>query len=195
MIPPIFALVHPKTGTPINANLLVTIPSALIAFFSGLDVLASLLSISTLFIFTMMPIALLVRRYYVREITPRGDLVKLIICLLIVVASSMGTSAYWGMRLKGSWIGYAITVPFWFLGTLGIVFFVPQQRTPKVWGVPLVPWIPCLSIATNIFLMGSLGAQAFLRFGVCTLVMLLYYFLLGLHATFDMAHHQNVPRS
>lgn len=195
MIPPIFALVHPKTGTPINANLLVSIPSALIAFFSGLDVLASLLSISTLFIFTMMPIALLVRRYYVRQVTPRFHLIKLIICLLFIVASSMGTSAYWGMQLKGSWIGYTITVPFWFLGTLGIVFFVPQQRTPKVWGVPLVPWLPCLSIATNIFLMGSLGAMAFVRFGVCTLAMLLYYFLLGLHATFDMAHQQIVPRS
>ncbi|XP_013744535.2 cationic amino acid transporter 5 [Brassica napus] len=195
MIPPLFALVHPKTGTPINANLLVTIPSALIAFFSGLDVLASLLSISTLFIFTMIPLALLVRRYYVREVTPRADLLKLIICILIVVISSMCTSAYWGMNLKGSWIGYTITVPFWFMGTLGIVFFVPQQRSPKVWGVPLVPWIPCLSIATNIFLMGSLEAQAFVRFGVCTLVMLLYYFLFGLHATFDMAHQQIVPRS
>ncbi|KAF8108921.1 hypothetical protein N665_0104s0232 [Sinapis alba] len=195
MIPPLFALVHPKTGTPINANLLVTIPSALIALFSGLDVLASLLSISTLFIFTMIPLALLVRRYYVREVTPRADLLKLIICLLIVVASSMCTSAYWGMKLKGSWIGYTITVPLWFLGTLGIVFFVPQQRAPKVWGVPLVPWIPCLSIATNIFLMGSLEAQAFVRFGVCTLVMLLYYFLFGLHATYDMAHQQIVPMS
>ncbi|CAN6843488.1 hypothetical protein Bca4012_033923 [Brassica carinata] len=195
MIPPLFALVHPKTGTPINANLLVTIPSALIALFSGLDVLASLLSISTLFIFTMIPLALLVRRYYVRDVTPRADLLKLIICILIVVISSMCTSAYWGMNLKGSWIGYTITVPFWFMGTLGIVFFVPQQRSPKVWGVPLVPWIPCLSIATNIFLMGSLEAQAFVRFGFCTLVMLLYYFLFGLHATFDMAHQQIVPRS
>ncbi|KAF2601493.1 hypothetical protein F2Q70_00028375 [Brassica cretica] len=195
MIPPLFALVHPKTGTPINANLLVTIPSALIALFSGLDVLASLLSISTLFIFTMIPLALLVRRYYVRDVTPRADLLKFIICILIVVISSMCTSAYWGMNLKGSWIGYTITVPFWFMGTLGIVFFVPQQRSPKVWGVPLVPWIPCLSIATNLFLMGSLEAQAFVRFGFCTLVMLLYYFLFGLHATFDMAHQQIVPRS
>ncbi|THG09383.1 hypothetical protein TEA_013799 [Camellia sinensis var. sinensis] len=63
MIPPWFALVHPKTGTPINATLLITICSACIAFFSSLDVLASLLSVSTLFIFMMMAVALLVRRY------------------------------------------------------------------------------------------------------------------------------------
>ncbi|KAF5175409.1 Cationic amino acid transporter like [Thalictrum thalictroides] len=187
MIPPWFALVHPKTGTPINATLLVTIPSAIIAFFSSLDVLARLLSISTLFIFMMMAVALLVRRYYARGVTPRQNLLKLIICLMIIIASSMGTSAYWGLKPNG-WIGYTVTVPLWFFGTLGLAVLVPQQRTPKVWGVPLVPWLPSLSIATNLFLMGSLGAKAFERFGICTLLMLVYYVFFGVHATYDLAH-------
>lgn len=190
MIPPWFALVHPRTGTPINATLLIVISSALIAFFSGLDALTSLLSLSTLFIFMMMAVALLVRRYHVRETTPRVNLLKLVIFLLIIIASSMGTSAYWGLSPTG-WVGYVITVPLWFLGTLGISVFLPQQRTPKVWGVPLVPWFPSLSIAANIFLMGSLGIQAFIRFGICTIVMLVYYIFFGLHATYDTAHQQD----
>ncbi|KAL0352644.1 UNVERIFIED_CONTAM: Cationic amino acid transporter 5 [Sesamum angustifolium] len=41
MIPPWFAFVHPKTGTPIYATLLITIPNACIAFFSSLEVLTS----------------------------------------------------------------------------------------------------------------------------------------------------------
>ncbi|KAE9452367.1 hypothetical protein C3L33_15730, partial [Rhododendron williamsianum] len=93
------------------------------------------------------------------------------------------------------WIGYTVTVPLWFLGTLGISVALPQHRTPKVWGVPLVPWLPSLSIATNLFLMGSLGADAFIRFGVCTVVMLVYYFFFGLHATYDMAHEPKMPES
>ncbi|KAK2635028.1 hypothetical protein Ddye_029820 [Dipteronia dyeriana] len=194
MIPPWFALVHPKTGTPINATLLIVISSAVIAFFSSLDVLATLLSLSTLFIFMMMAVALLVRRYYVRETTTQKDLLKLIILLLIIIASSMGTSAYWGLKPSG-WVGYVITVPIWFFGTLGISVLLPQQRKPKVWGVPLVPWFPSLSIATNIFLMGSLDSQAFIRFGVCTIVMLVYYFFFGLHATYDMAHQQRKTES
>ncbi|KAG6696237.1 hypothetical protein I3842_09G138000 [Carya illinoinensis] len=194
MIPPWFALVHPKTGTPINATLLIAISSACIAFFSSLDVLAGLLSVSTLFIFMMIAVALLVRRYYVREITSRINLLKLVIFLLIIIASSMATSAYWGLK-PNSWLGYTITVPLWLLGTAGISFFVPQQRTPKVWGVPLVPWLPSLSIATNIFLMGSLGSLAFIRFGVCSLVMLAYYIFFGLHATYDMAHQQHKMKS
>lgn len=189
MIPPWFALVHPKTGTPINATLLIALSSSLIAFFSSLDVLAALLSVSTLFIFMMMAVALLVRRYYLRDVTPKKDLLKLVILLLVIVTSSMGTSAYWGLNRKG-WIGYVITVPLWFLATAGIALFLPQQRTPKVWGVPLVPWLPSLSIAMNVFLMGSLKASAFTRFGVCTVVMLIYYIFFGLHATYDTAHQK-----
>ncbi|KAL3523153.1 hypothetical protein ACH5RR_015987 [Cinchona calisaya] len=190
MIPPWFSLVHPVTGTPIYATLLITISGACIAFFSGLDVLSNLLSVSTLFIFMMMSVALLVRRYYARGITPPGDALKLAIFLLLIIASSMGTSAYWGLDPKG-WKGYTITIPIWVLATLGISVFLPQQRTPKVWAVPLVPWLPSLSIATNLFLMGSLGAEAFIRFGICTLVMLIYYVFVGLHATYDLAHQKS----
>ncbi|KAK9131610.1 hypothetical protein Scep_011138 [Stephania cephalantha] len=189
MIPPWFALVHPKTGTPINATLLITICSACIALFSSLDVLSSLLSVSTLFIFMMMAVALLVRRYHVRGVTPPKDLLKFSIFLLIIIASSMGTAACWGLNPHG-WVGYTITIPAWIAGTVGLCAFLPQRRTPKVWGVPLVPWLPSLSIATNLFLMGSLGAEAFERFGICTLVMLLYYVFFGVHATYDMAHQQ-----
>ncbi|KAI9122683.1 hypothetical protein K1719_006523 [Acacia pycnantha] len=188
MIPPWFALVHPKTGTPINATLFLTISASCIAFFSSLDVLSSLLSISTLFIFMMMAVALLVRRYYVRGITPTQNLIKLVIFLLLIIASSMATSAYWGLRPNG-WLGYTISVPLWFLATLGLSLVLTQQRTPKVWGVPLVPWLPSLSIAINIFLMGSLPTAAFIRFAICTCVMLIYYVFFGLHATYDMAHH------
>ncbi|KAJ1393121.1 Cationic amino acid transporter, C-terminal [Sesbania bispinosa] len=194
MIPPWFALVHPKTGTPINATLLITIASACIAFFTGLDVLSSLISVSTLFVFMMISVALLVRRYYVRGVTSTENFLKLVIFLLLIIASSMGISAYWGLRPNG-WLGYTITVPVWFLATLGMSLFLTQQRKPKVWGVPLVPWLPSLSIATNIFLMGSLDSDAFIRFGVCTVVMLIYYFFFGLHSTYDMAHQQQKLQS
>ncbi|XP_012573739.1 cationic amino acid transporter 5 [Cicer arietinum] len=189
MIPPWFALVHPKTGTPINATLLITISSAFIAFFTSLDVLSSLISVSTLFIFMMISIALLVRRYYVRDVTTRENQLKFVVFLILIVGSSIGISAYWGLRPNG-WIGYTITVPVWFFATLGMSLFVSQQRKPRFWGVPLVPWLPSMSIATNVFLMGSLEYEAFIRFGICTLVMLIYYVFFGLHSTYDMAHQQ-----
>ncbi|KAJ8549829.1 hypothetical protein K7X08_033536 [Anisodus acutangulus] len=194
MIPPWFALVHPKTGTPINATLLIGLASACIAFFSSLDALASMLSVNSLLISTMVAVALLVRRYYVRGITSRSNLLKLTFFILVIIVSSVGTCAYWGLNPNG-WLGYTVTVPLWFLGTLAISVLLPQERTPKVWGVPLVPWFPSLSIAINLFLMGSLEAQAFIRFGICTVAMLIYYIFFGLHATYDMAHQPKKPMS
>lgn len=186
MIPPWFALVHPKTGTPIYATLLVTILSSIIAFFSSLDVLSSVFSFATLFIFMLMAVALLLRRYYVKDVTPRNDFVKFLVCLCVIIGSSIGVTALWKSNVRG-WIGYMVSGLLWFLGTLGMAL-LQKQRVPKVWGVPLVPWLPALSIGMNLFLLGSLGFVAFLRFIICTLVMLVYYLFVGLHATYDVAH-------
>ncbi|KAJ7948862.1 putative Cationic amino acid transporter [Quillaja saponaria] len=186
MIPPWFALIHPKTGTPINATLLVTLTSAVAAFFSSLDVLSSVFSFSTLCIFMLMGVALLVRRYYVRDSTPKNSLAKFLACLFVIIGGCIGGTAVW-ISNSSRWIGYAVAAVVWFLGTLGMAL-LPKQRGPKVWGVPLVPWIPSLSIGMNIFLIGSLGAEAFWRFFICAAVMLVYYLFIGVHATYDVAH-------
>ncbi|KAB2601999.1 cationic amino acid transporter 8 [Pyrus ussuriensis x Pyrus communis] len=81
MISPWFALVHPKTGTPIYATVLVTLVSAVVALFTSLDVLSTVFSFSTLCIFMFVAIALLVRRYYVKDVTPTTDLVQFLVCL------------------------------------------------------------------------------------------------------------------
>ena len=189
MIPPFFALVHPKTGTPVNATLLITLSSSVVALFSSLDVLSSVFSISTLFIFMLMAIALLVRRYYVRQSTSKNDLIRVVACLFVIVGSSAVGTALWNSGKLG-WIGYSVAAFVWLLATLGMSF-LPKQRAPKVWGVPLVPWLPSLSIATNLFLMGSLDSEAFWRFFICTGVMLLYYLFVGVHATYDLEHQRS----
>ncbi|GKC63774.1 cationic amino acid transporter 8, vacuolar [Tanacetum coccineum] len=186
MIPPWFALVHPKTGTPIYATLLVTIVSCTVAFFSSLDVLSSLLSLSTLFIFILMAIALLVRRYYVKDTTSKYDMTKFMACLFGIIGSCIGITALWVAKSKG-WIGYVVAGGFFFAGTIGMML-LPKQRVPKIWGVPLVPWLPAMSILMNTFLIGSLGSMAFVRFFICTGAMLVYYLLIGVHATYDFAH-------
>lgn len=186
MIPPWFALVHPRTGTPINATLLVTVTSVIVAFFSSLDVLSSVFSFSTLFIFMLIAVALLVRRYYVRDMTAKNDFVKFLVCLFVIIGSCIGGTTIWNLN-RGGWIGYVVVVVVWVSGTVAMAM-LPRHRVPKVWGVPLIPWLPSLSIGMNIFLIGSLGSVAFLRFFICSAVMLVYYLLVGLHATYDVAH-------
>ncbi|EXB51966.1 Cationic amino acid transporter 1 [Morus notabilis] len=185
MMPPWLAQVNEKTGTPVNATVVMTVATSVIAFFSDLDILSKLLSISTLFIFMLVALALLVRRYYVSEVTSEVNKIKFLSCLAIILGSSICISVYWAST--DDWIGYAVFVPIWFLGTFVLWYFVPQAKTPKIWGVPLVPWLPSASIAINMFLLGSIDRASFERFAVWTVVILVYYFLFGLHASYDTA--------
>ncbi|KAG6642044.1 cationic amino acid transporter 1-like [Carya illinoinensis] len=186
MIPPWLAHVNERTGTPVNATVVMLAATAIIAFFTKLSILADLLSISTLFIFMLVALALIVRRYYASGVTTPANRNKLIVFLLLILGSSIATATYWATTTD-AWIGYVITGPIWLVGTVGLWLFVPQAREPKIWGVPLVPWLPSLSIAINIFFLGSVEKKSFERFGIWTLIILVYYFLFGLHASYDTA--------
>ncbi|KAJ8441700.1 hypothetical protein Cgig2_019087 [Carnegiea gigantea] len=187
MMPPWLANVNERTGTPVNATVIMLSASAVIALFTDLSVLSNLLSISTLFIFMLVALALLVRRYYASGATTPTDRNKLITFLVLILASSTATATCWGLMSPSDWIAYAITGGTWFVATLGLAIFVPQARPPKIWGVPLVPWVPSASIFVNIFLLGSIDRDSFIRFGVWTAFLLFYYLLLGLHASYDTA--------
>ncbi|KAG0468780.1 hypothetical protein HPP92_018108 [Vanilla planifolia] len=186
MVPPWLAYVHPRTGTPINATIVMLVATAVIAFFTDLGILSNLLSISTLFIFMLVAVALLVRRYYVSGETSTANRNKLVAYLVLILSSSVATALYWALSKKG-WVGYVVTVPVWFLSTVALHLTVPQARKPRLWGVPLVPWLPSASIAINIFLLGSIDGLSFARFGVWTALLLIYYLFLGLHASYDTA--------
>jgi len=183
MMPPWFALVHEKTGTPFNATIAMVTATSVVAFFTDLHILSDLLSISTLTIFVLVAIGILVRRYYSTGVTTKDNQVKLIVGVVLIIGSSCGMSVYRAM--SNGWIGWAVSTPLWLLGTGGICLLVPEAKKPKVWGVPLVPWLPSFSIAINIFLLGSIDKDSYIRFGMWSGILLIYYFLIGLHASYD----------
>ncbi|XP_057971347.1 cationic amino acid transporter 1-like isoform X2 [Malania oleifera] len=185
--PPFLAAVNERTGTPVNATVVMTVANSIVAFFTSLDVLSNLLSISTLFIFSMVAAALIVRRYYVAGETADSDRNKLIIFLVLIVGSSIGTAAYWAVSEKG-WVGYAVGGGVWLVGTAGLKAMVSEARRAEVWGVPMVPWVPSACIAMNVFIMGSIDGPSFVRFTVWTVVLLVYYLLVALHASYDAAN-------
>ncbi|KAF9671937.1 hypothetical protein SADUNF_Sadunf12G0102300 [Salix dunnii] len=187
MMPPWLAHVNERTGTPVNATIVMLAATAAVGFFTKLDILSNLLSISTLFIFMLVAVALLVRRYYASGITTQANRVKLIVCILAILGSSIATAVIWATADHDSWLGYVITIPLWFCSTLALKLLVPQARDPKLWGVPLVPWLPSASILINIFLLGSIDRKSFIRFAAWTGFLLIYYFLFGLHASYDTA--------
>ncbi|GAB2297475.1 catalase A [Dionaea muscipula] len=184
MLPPWLAYINERTGTPVNATIVMMCGTAVIALFTSLNILSNLLSISTLFIFMLVALGLMVRRYYVSGVTTFEDRNRLVACIAIIIASSMATAIYWGLGGNG-WIGYMITIPIWFLATLSLRLLVPQAREPKIWGVPFMPWAPSASILINMFLLSSIDKDSFIRFGVWSAVLMVYYMFIGLHASYD----------
>ncbi|MBA0607304.1 hypothetical protein Godav_019632 [Gossypium davidsonii] len=186
MAPPFLATINEKTRTPVNATVVMTLVNSIVGFFTSLDVLANLLSLTTLLIFSLVALALLVRRYYVGGETTSSNRNKLILFLMLIIGSSIATAVYWAIG-KNGWTGYAVTVPIWFIATLGLNLMVKEAKKPKLWGVPLVPWLPSASFATNVFIMASVDGASYVRFGIWTLLLLLYYVFIALHASYDAA--------
>ncbi|XP_039059727.1 cationic amino acid transporter 1-like [Hibiscus syriacus] len=186
MAPPFLAAINEKTGTPIIATIVMTIFNFIVGFFTSLDVLANLLSLATLFIFSLVALALLNRCYYAGGETTCSDRNKLIGFLVLIVGSSIATAVYWAVG-KNGWIGFTVTILIWFLATLGLKLVVKEAKKPKLWGVPLIPWIPSASIAINVFIMASIDGASYMRFGTWTLLLLVYYVFIALHASYDAA--------
>lgn len=60
-------------------------------------------------------------------------------------------------------------------GAVAIVLFVclcflPTMSLPTTFRCPLVPFVPCAGITCNMFMMAGLGASAWIRVGVWTLL-------------------------
>ncbi|XP_057544029.1 cationic amino acid transporter 1-like [Amaranthus tricolor] len=186
MLPPWFAQVNKSFGTPVNATVVMLLITAIIALFTDLIVLSNLLSISTLLIFLMVPVALLVRRYYRANETTYTNLITLLFCIAFIFCSAIANVVLWN-RKDSNWKGYIVTLSIWFISTLGLKVFVPQARYPKAWGVPFMPWVASASIFINIFLLGSIDKDSFVRFGIWTIILIVYYLLFGLHASYDIS--------
>jgi APA family basic amino acid/polyamine antiporter len=88
---------------------------------------------------------------------------KLLVFLVLIIGSSIGSTVFWAAALNG-WFWYVATVTVWFLSTLGLQLTVKQARKPKMWAVPLLPYFPSACVAINVFIMGSIDGASFVRF-------------------------------
>ncbi|KAF8106605.1 hypothetical protein N665_0137s0056 [Sinapis alba] len=184
VVPTWFAKVHPKTSTPVNASAFLGIFTAALALFTDLNVLLNLVSIGTLFVFYMVANAVIFRRYVAVGYTRPWPTLSFL-CLFSI--TSIVFTLVWKLAPSGS--------PKWFmLGASGVAAIaivqifhcvVPQARTPEFWGVPLMPWTPCVSIFLNIFLLGSLDAPSYIRFGFFSGLAVLVYVFYSVHASYD----------
>lgn len=158
--------------------------TAAIALFTDLNVLLDLVSIGTLFVFYMVANAVIYRRYVALGTTnPRPTLSFL--CSLTF--TSIMFTLVWHLAPPGKPKDIMLAA----CGVIALAMLqifhcmVPQVRKPEFWGVPLMPWIPSVSIFLNIFLLGSLNGPSYVRFGFFSGLAVLVYVFYSVHASFD----------
>ena len=64
---------------------------------------------------------------------------------------------------------------------------MPQAREPMLWpvGRARMPWVPAASVFLNVFLLGSLDLQSYVRFGFFSTFAVLVYVLYRVHGSYD----------
>ncbi|PIA59207.1 hypothetical protein AQUCO_00400232v1 [Aquilegia coerulea] len=193
VVPSWFAKVNPKTSTPVNASAFLGILTAAISLFTDLNILLNLVSIGTLFVFYMVGNAVIYRRYVTAGVTNPWHTRLFLLCFTFTAIIFTLT---WQLVPPGKpkvFILVACTViAFAFIQLFQ--FAVPQVLKPQFWGVPLMPWIPSISIFLNVFLLGSLDKPSYVRFGIFSGLTVLVYLLYSVHASFDAEGNRNFVR-
>ncbi|XP_019094660.1 PREDICTED: cationic amino acid transporter 7, chloroplastic-like, partial [Camelina sativa] len=158
--------------------------TAALALFTDLNVLLNLVSIGTLFVFYMVANAVIFRRYVVVGYTKPWPTLSFL-CLFSI--TSVFFTLVWQLAPPGPlrWfmLGASAVTAIAIVQIFHCV--VPQAMIPEFWGVPLMPWTPCVSISLNIFLLGSLEAPSYIRFGCFSGLAVLVYVFYSVHASFD----------
>ena len=158
--------------------------TAAIALFTDLDVLLDLVSIGTLFVFYMVANAVIYRRYVAIGTTNPWPTLSFLCSFSF---TSIMFSLTWNFvptgRAKAGLLSACAVIAVAILQLFHCM--VPQARKPEFWGVPLMPWIPSISIFLNVFLLGTLDGPSYVRFGFFSAVAVLVYVLYSVHASFD----------
>ncbi|CAN6249564.1 unnamed protein product [Urochloa humidicola] len=203
LVPSWLAKVHPSTGTPMNATIFLGFCTASLALFTELQIVFEMISIGTLLVFYLVANALIYHRY-VKVGANRA--LHVLFFLLLLTLSSLGFSlsrkidgwwCRWGMALFGA-ISIAITTIFHCTARHDIA------GPPSEWSVPLMPWPAAASVFLNVFLITTLKMRSYQRFGIWSLVIIVFYVCYGVHSTYSaeenevvnaMIHHSNLDIS
>ncbi|XP_036932575.1 cationic amino acid transporter 2-like [Acanthopagrus latus] len=196
-------------GSPAVATVSSGFVAAVMALLFDLDALVEMMSIGTLFAYTLVAICILILRYQegpseetelqIMESKPKFVLVRpppaanssssrtVTILTLISIGCVLALCLTLSLRIKeiAECEVWSIVLVSIFALTLQLcclfIWRQPQNTTKATFMVPLVPALPLVSTFINVYLMVQLGADTWLRYAIWMLVGLIIYFGYGMH--------------
>ncbi|XP_017558405.1 cationic amino acid transporter 2 family protein [Pygocentrus nattereri] len=185
--------------SPVIATLASGVVAAIMALVFDLKALVDMMSIGTLFAYTLVAICILILRYQTdsnemndkqkwnllrppSSPTPSSSkVVSYLTIFTIVLAVVLSVILTKGIDLvKEWWMILIITLALLFLLTTVIIIWrQPQSSVKAAFMVPFLPVLPVLSTFVNVYLMVQLGEDTWIRYAVWMAIGLLIYFAYG----------------
>ncbi|CAG9864957.1 unnamed protein product [Phyllotreta striolata] len=200
--------VHSHFHTPLMGTLIAGALTGTLACLLDLNKLTEMMSIGTLLAYSMVAACILVLRYhpestekemvvppalYVRQIFNRktqepskltGAVVtwEIIVFFMFSFITSGIMTFFEDALFSGEiWVLAVCSVLIAILVFLMVlVSFQPTTKLSSGFSVPLIPWIPGLSIFTNIYLMTHIQKDTWIKYGYWMVIGLVIYFAYGL---------------
>ncbi|KAM9795643.1 cationic amino acid transporter 2 [Neosynchiropus ocellatus] len=195
-------------GSPAIATISSGVVAAIMALLFDLEALVDLMSVGTLFAYTLVAICILILRYQAGE-TEKSDpqdtqtskfgflkvppmatadssrRVTILTVVTVVCVTGLCVMLTQAMDALGKGESWSIAVVC-ILGVIIVLNIIliwihPQNDTKAAFMVPLLPVLPILSTLINVYLMVQLSGPTWIRYAVWMAIGLLIYFVYGLH--------------
>uniref|UniRef100_A0A3B4GD89 Cationic amino acid transporter 2-like n=1 Tax=Pundamilia nyererei TaxID=303518 RepID=A0A3B4GD89_9CICH len=182
--------------SPVIATLASGVVAAIMALLFDLKSLVDMMSIGTLFAYTLVAICILILRYRSSQVCMLAlHLLLLIISIfffLAVVLSVFVSEAVDYLQALEWWsiLCLFVIVAMIFLIIL-IVWRQPQNTAEAAFMVPFVPLLPIFSTFVNVHLMAQLGSDTWIRYTVWMGVGLIIYFCYGVRHSVQKQRLEN----
>jgi uncharacterized membrane protein len=66
-----------------------------------------------------------------------------------------------------------------------------SDAPPSDWAVLMMPWPAAASVFLNVFLIATLKARSYQRFGIWSLVIVVFYICYGVHSTYTAEENES----
>ncbi|XP_075160148.1 cationic amino acid transporter slimfast [Haematobia irritans] len=209
--------VNGYTKTPLVATILSGILASLMALLFNLDQLIDMMSIGTLLAYSIVAICVLVLRYQDEDMHEREVTIR----LPTVIKQFFNGNSYRVPNVLSSAITkigvvlFGVVCILWCsmdkvfefgsndsiiaLSVIGavlifiiiIIGFQPVSTIELTFKVPLVPFIPCLSVFANLYLMFQLDLGTWIRFLIWVFIGYVIYFVYGIRNSTQITRNKN----
>ncbi|XP_038564961.1 cationic amino acid transporter 2 family protein [Micropterus salmoides] len=192
---------------PVIATLASGVVAAIMALLFDLKALVEMMSIGTLFAYTLVAICILILRYQadlnedssfskpepftVTEVlcppsqattrtSKNVSVLTVFIIFLAIILSIVISGAVDSLQALEWWSLLCVSVVAVMLVLITLIIWrQPQSTTKAAFMVPFVPLLPIFSTSVNVYLMVQLGSDTWIRYAVWMAVGLIIYFCYG----------------